>query len=65
MSNAFDKLMERSQNQEEQPSTVGRPMHDHWFGFERIYVDKKVQAKCLNCEKSFANTHSTRLANHR
>lgn len=50
---------------ESNPSTSGRPMHDHWDGFKKIHINGKVHAKCFNCLKTFPNTAKIRLQTHR
>lgn len=67
MSNAFEKLMQIG-NREQQPTTSslgGRPMHDHWFGYAKVYSDGKLSAKCNNCLKTFSNTAKSRMEKHR
>lgn len=55
MSNAFDKLMAKSANHDEQSASGagGRPMHEHWYGYQKIYVNQRVTAKCRNCSKVY------------
>lgn len=67
MSNAFDKLMDPNNKPDEvlTSNAGGRPMHDQWFGYERVYIDGKACAKCRNCSKTYANTHQVRLSKHR
>lgn len=69
MSNAFDALMSQSGNSDndnEKPSTSGgRPMHEHWYGFEKIQVSGRVAAKCKFCSKTITNTAKARLLKHR
>lgn len=67
MSNAFEKLMQ-SENRDQQPTTSslgGRPMHDHWFGFSKVYSEGKLIAKCNNCSRTFSNTSKVRMGKHR
>lgn len=65
MSDAFEKLMNAKSDESSTSTAGGRPLHDHWFGFERQSNDGKVSAKCLNCLKVFASTHGARLSKHR
>lgn len=66
MSNAFDKLMDpKNKPDTSSTSSGGRPMHDAWFGYEKVYVEGRVAAKCCNCFKTFGNTHQPRLLRHR
>lgn len=67
MANVFQDMMKKSKNQptSEPSAPGGRPMHAHWDGLEKIKVNGKVTAKCLNCSKTFANTAQTRMTVHR
>lgn len=67
MANIFENMMNNSKNQTTStPSnSSGRPMHGHWDGFEKIKINEKVSAKCLNCKKVFSNTAKARMVLHR
>lgn len=47
------------------PSSSGRPMHENWYGYKKVYVRGKHAAECLNCSKTFPNTGKLRLKAHR
>lgn len=64
MPNALDKIMDQRKKLSS-PGAGGRPMHEHWSGYAKIYVKGKVAAKCLNCSKTLPNTAKARLAKHR
>lgn len=68
----FDKkILEMHKNSAVKPkrsnpsSTGGRPMHENWYGYEKVQVNGKHAAKCLNCLKTFPNTGKHRLEIHR
>lgn len=67
MANAFEKMMENSNNNT--PSTSsgsgGRPMHKYWAGYEKVIEKNKPAAKCLKCGKVFSNTAEARMKSHR
>lgn len=66
MSNVFEKLMKSNENRSGSPSSSsGRPMHEHWIGYQKVNVNNKVAAKCINCQKTFTNTAKARLQKHR
>lgn len=68
MSDAF-KILMQSENRDQQAATSsaagGRPMHDHWFGYEKVYSEGKLLAKCKNCLKTYSNTAKSRMQKHR
>lgn len=43
----------------------GRPMHENWYGYEKVHINGKVAAKCLNCLRILPNTAKARLETHR
>lgn len=65
MSNAFDEMMRKKDESPHSTSSSGRPMHEHWAGYKKLYVKEKVAAKCLNCLKTFTNTAKVRMVQHR
>lgn len=52
-------------NDDFKPSTYGRPMHEHWYGYKKLHINGKVAAKCFYCLKTFPNTAKARLEIHR
>lgn len=65
MSDAFEKVMNAKPDDSSTSSPGGRPKHEHWFGFKKLCIDGKVTVQCLNCLKTYASTHSSRLEKHR
>lgn len=69
MSDIFEKMMSKSGSgvsaSPSPSSSGGRPMHDHWEGFAKVYVKGKVAAKCHLCSKTLLNSCKTRLIAHR
>lgn len=66
--NAFEKMMSTSGKRNTSTPTTsagGRPMHESWSGFKKIYIRGNIAAKCLNCMKALTNTAQSRLLNHR
>lgn len=43
---------------------MGRPL-ENWDGFERVKVGDKIQALCLQCKRTLANTSFSRRKDHR
>lgn len=58
-------LAENDDSTEHMASVSGRPMHENWHGYKKVYVNGKVAANCLNCLKTFSNTAKSRLQTHR
>lgn len=67
MSDAFEKLMSQSENRENEKvsSPGGRPMHEHWTGFDKIVQNGRPAAYCTICKGTVANTAKARLQSHR
>lgn len=63
MDNIFDKMMKKGSSSE--ASKVGRPMHNHWDGYKKVYINGKLHAKCFNCLNVQPNTAKVRLESHR
>lgn len=66
MAESSEILMDQDENSDK-PSTSsgGRPLHEHWFGYWKVYINGRLAPKCKNCKKTFKSTERKRMANHR
>lgn len=64
MSNVFNEMMQRT-GRESSTNPGGRPMHEHWDGFEKITQNGRIAAKCTVCSNVVTNTAKTRMEAHR
>lgn len=58
-------MMKKGESTAGPSASGGRPKHEHWYAYESIKINGKQSAKCLNCNKVFANTAKDRMAQHR
>jgi len=60
-----DDLKNISGSRLSKSSSGGRPLHEGWLGYQKVYQNDRLNAKCLNCFAILANTAKSRLQKHR